>query len=114
MTLFYQSFIESVLSFCIVVWYGGLPLTSKGRLSKLVNVAAKVVGVHLTQLHDVYAKRVMSKAKQILKYPDHPLFGEFSLLPSGRRFRIPTVRTRRARDSFISVAIRSLNSSRDI
>lgn len=49
MILFYQSFIKSVLSFCMVAWYGGLPLTSKGRLSRLVNVAAKVVGVHLTQ-----------------------------------------------------------------
>jgi len=46
---------------------------------------------------------------QILNCSDHPLFGEFALLPLGRHFRLPLLRTRRARDSFIPVAIRNLN-----
>lgn len=81
MTLFYQCFIESVLTFCIVVWYIGLPMTSKRKLTKLVTVASKVVGVQLAQLPDIHTKRVMGKAKQILKCPDHPLFGEFNHSP---------------------------------
>jgi len=33
MTLFYQCFIQSVLTFCIVVWYGGLLMTNKHKLA---------------------------------------------------------------------------------
>jgi len=110
MTLFYQCFIQSVLTLCIVVWYGGLSTINKHKLVRLVNVASKVVGVQLPQLQQIYNKRVRGKANQILNYSDHPLFGEFNLLPSGRRFRLPMLRTRRARDSFIPVAIRNLNS----
>ena len=109
MTLFYQCFIESVLTFCIVVWYSGLPMTNKRKLTKLVNVASKVVGVQLSQLQHIYDRRVRGKANQILNCPDHPLFGEFNLLPSGRRFRLPMLRTKRARDSFIPVAIRNID-----
>ncbi len=32
MSLFYKQFIESVLSFCIVAWYGNLSLSNKNRL----------------------------------------------------------------------------------
>lgn len=69
MTLFYQCFIESVLIFCIVVWFSGLSMISKRKLINLVNVASKVVGVQLPQLQHLYDKRVRGKANQILKSP---------------------------------------------
>ena len=109
-TLFYQCFIESVLTFRIVVWYSGLSMTNKRKLTKLVNVASKVVGVQLPQLQHIYDRRVRGKANHILNCPDHPLVGEFNLLPSARRFMPPMLRTRHARDSFLPVAIRNLNS----
>ena len=51
--LVYQCFIESVLTFGIVVWYSGFPMISKRKLTKLVNVASKVVGLQLAQLQDI-------------------------------------------------------------
>ncbi len=45
MSLFYKQFIESVLSFCIVAWYGNLSLSNKNRLGSLVKVAGKIIGV---------------------------------------------------------------------
>ena len=50
--LVYQCFIEPVLTFGIVVWYSGLPMISKRKFIKLVNVASKGVGVQLAQLQD--------------------------------------------------------------
>ena len=63
-----------------MVWYSGLPMISKRKLTKLVNVASKVVGVQLAQLQDIYDKRVMGKDKNILKCHDHPLFGDYIYL----------------------------------
>ncbi len=50
MSLFYKQFIESVLSFCIVAWYGNLSLSNKNRLGGLVKVAGKIIGVRLIKL----------------------------------------------------------------
>ena len=109
MTLFYQCFIESVLTYCCVAWFGFLTLSNKNRLARLTKVASKVIGVQQAQLQDIYLKRIWTKAKLIIDCPDHPLYKEFDLLPSGRRFRMPKTRTRRARVSFIPAAIDRLN-----
>ena len=83
MSLFYQCFIESALTYCMVAWFGCLALSSKNRLVNLVKVASKVIGVQQSQLQDIYSRRILSRAQQILNFPDHPLFDEFDLLPSG-------------------------------
>ena len=41
---FYQSRIESVLTFSFMCWFGGLNVKSKNVLNKVVNVCSKVVG----------------------------------------------------------------------
>lgn len=110
MTVFYQCFIESVLTFCFLSWFGALSVTNKNRLTRLVRVAGKIIGLEQSQLHDIYSRRVTRKARQIMECPDHPLFKEFSLLPSGRRPRLPRMRTQRARASFIPEAISRVNA----
>ena len=72
-------------------------------------MASKIIGRQQGQIHDIYVKRVWNKAKAILDHPDHPLYKEFQVLPSGRRFRMSKTKTRRARNSFIPVAIERLN-----
>ena len=44
MSIFYQCFIESVLTYCCVAWFNTLTLSSKNRLAKLVKVAGKIIG----------------------------------------------------------------------
>ena len=108
MMLFYRTFIESVLTFCVVVWFGNLNLAFI-RLDWLVRVASKVIGVNQVQLSELYVRQVARKTQSILASTDHPLKGEFELLPSGRRYRAPTHRTKRFGDSFVCFAIGRLN-----
>ena len=110
MTLFYRSFIESVLMFCVVAWYGNLTLANKNRLANLVKVASKVTGRSQMQLTDMYSRQVLRKAPLILECVDHPLQSEFILLPSGRRWKVPALRTKRFKVSFVPTAIQLLNS----
>ena len=108
-TLFYRTFIESVLTFCVVVWFGNLNLADKNRLDRLVRVASKVIGVNQVQLSELYVWQVARKTQAILACTDHPLKGEFERLPSGRRYRAPTHRTKMFGDSFVCFAIGRLN-----
>ena len=112
MTLFYKSFIESILTFCIIAWYGNLTLTTKNRLGSLVRVASKISGASQAQLKDIYSKLVLRKADSILGGLgfDHPLRPQFELLPSGRRLRELDWNTKRFKVSFVPEAISNLNS----
>lgn len=51
MTLFYRSFITSVLSLCIVAWFGSVNLAKKNKPGPIVEVASKVIG--LSQLAEL-------------------------------------------------------------
>lgn len=43
-----------VFQYCIVVWYGGLSMISKRKLTRLINVASEVVGVQLSTTAATY------------------------------------------------------------
>ena len=81
MSLFYESFIEAVLSLSVVVWFGNLNLAERNRLGRLVSIAGKVIGVNQSSLCEIYDRHVLRKAHAILDCVDHPLHPEFVLLP---------------------------------
>ena len=43
--MFYCSFIETVLTSCLVCWFGTLSVKNRGKLDSIVNRGTKVVGV---------------------------------------------------------------------
>lgn len=89
MTLFYRTFIESVISFSLASWYGQVPLTHRNRLDQIVKWSSKLIGE--TQLHpsSLYARQLQRIAMAILNDSLHPLNSEFQYLPSGRRLTVP-------------------------
>ena len=109
---FYRSFVESVLTFSFLCWFGGLSLSCKNVLGRVVNVCSKVLGERQTNLNDLYICRTEKKAKAIVSDKRHILTRLFETLPSGRRFRAPRVRTVRTKLSFIPNAIKFLNKSK--
>ena len=109
LSLFYKSFIESVLTFAFIAWYGGISLRDKNNLGHIVKVAGKMIGCPQVTLNNMYEKQVVRKANSILDCVNHPLHCLFEVLPSGRRFRVPGFKLNRTRSSFIPSAIRLLN-----
>ena len=110
MALFYRSFIESILTFSMVCWYGNLNEKDKKRISKIVNICSKIIGDQQTSLSELFDKRVIRKANSILNSKfEHPLECEFDPLPSGRRFRVPILKTNRSKHFFINRVIGYLN-----
>ena len=106
---FYRCFIESVLTFSFLCWYGNLTVKSKNVLNRVVNVCGKVVGVRQKSLNELYEERVRKKARMIVSDTSHVLAHLYEILPSGRRFRMPKLKTLRTRNSFVPTSIQLLN-----
>ncbi len=96
--------------FCIVAWYGNLTLANKNRFASLIKVASKISGRSQAQRTDLYHKQVFRKATSLLECKDHPLWIELKLLPTGRRFKVPVMRTKRYKVSSVPAAFYMLNS----
>ena len=108
--LFYSCFIESLLTFSFVAWYGSLSIRLACRLSKLVHISEKIVGYKLRSLDTIYKERVLFRARKIKEDETHVLAALFKELPSGRRLKASAVRTDRFGRSFVPTAIRLLNT----
>ncbi|KAK0136904.1 hypothetical protein N1851_026926 [Merluccius polli] len=61
------------------------------------------------KLEDIYIMRCRTRARRIAQDPSHPNNRLFSLLPSGKRFRLLRAKTERLRRSFFPQALRLLN-----
>lgn len=114
LTLFYKSFIESVLCFSFICWYYNLGVKNKNNLQKIVRTCSKVIGEPQRSISQFFEQQTLRKAHTIVLDRKHALNELFEILPSGRRYRTPKCRTNRRRLSFIPVAIRLLNNGADI
>ena len=102
---FYRCFIESVITFSFLCWFGSLSVRNKNVLGRVVNVCSTVVGAKQVSLNELYECRVVRKARRIVNDSSHVLAQHFELLPSGRRFRVPKFKTLRTKNSFVPRSI---------
>ncbi|KAK1786882.1 hypothetical protein P4O66_017263, partial [Electrophorus voltai] len=84
LTTFYRGTVESILSSCIITWFGNCTTFDRKTLQRIVRTAEKIIGVSLTSITNIYITRCTRKATNIVKDPTHPLHELFTLLPSGR------------------------------
>lgn len=96
---FYHATIESVLTYCIPVWYAGCSAADKKRLQGVVRMAEKNHWLPAATF-GVASTRYLGRAQNITR-----LHGLFKLLPSGRHYRSAKTNTSRFIDSFFPRAI---------
>ena len=110
--LFFTSVIMSVLQYCNTTWYGCLSDTLKAKLRQLLNICSKIVGQPLETLYrSAYDNSMLRLARSITSNSNHPLNGEYDLLPLGRRYRVPTWNRVKLRKSFVHQSVLKLNDS---
>ena len=109
MILFYRAFIESVISFSVICWFGNLGVRQKNALNGVVRGASKVVGVQFRCLTHIYDEQVLKKASSIRVDSSHPLNPEYKFLPSGQWLIAPVTKNNRYKFSFIPASIRAIN-----
>lgn len=104
----YTSFIESILTFTMVCWFGNLSVLNKNKLKSIVKLCQKTIGISLNDLDFCFS--VTHRAKVILASPLHPLYAEFQLLPSKRRYTFTCkAKSNRYLKSFVPTAVRLIN-----
>ena len=91
MSLFYKSFIQSVLTFTFIAWYGDNSVKDRNQMSHIEKVAGKLIGTPQTPLAYIFEERVVRKAKSILDCKSHPLHQNVEVLLSGRTFPFCTL-----------------------
>ena len=110
LALYYQSCVETLVTSCLICWYGSVNLHSKKLLNNIVKVCSKTVGIEQKSLHNIFNHSVKKKAKVIMSDRNHALSMCYELLPSGRRYRCLKVKPC-AQKLFIPYSIRLLNST---
>ncbi|KAI4876126.1 hypothetical protein NFI96_006695, partial [Prochilodus magdalenae] len=96
---FYRCTIESILPNGISVWYGNCCAADRKALQRVVKMAQRITGIQLPTIQDIYHKRCLGRARNIIKDVSHPNHGLFTLLPSGRRYRSLRSRTSRLKNN---------------
>ena len=110
---FFQSVIQSVLTFNIICFYGLLTNKSRSKLERIVKIARRVCGkdIHLQSVFDLYSAMVSQKTTRILKDKSHLLFPHYNFCPSGKRLRMPRSTHNRFRFSFVPNSISIFNKN---
>ena len=60
MSLFYRAYIEPILTFSIICWYGYLGAQHRNALNKIVRLAGKIAGVSFPSLSKIFDKQVLN------------------------------------------------------
>ena len=85
LTGFYRCMIESVLSFSICVWLGGLSAHRQRHLDGVVTTAERIIGCSLSPLGTIYRDGCLAPARKVIS--DHIQGWLAPLLLSGRSYQ---------------------------
>ena len=62
-------------------------VSRKNKFLKIANTTSKITGLPVPSLAEITDRAVLREARSVSADPSHPLYDEFELLPSARRFR---------------------------
>ena len=65
MSLFYRSIVESVMSYCIISWFGSSHKKDQHKLAKIGRIA-KIMGVNSKNLNELYQNDFINMVDKIL------------------------------------------------
>ena len=81
--LFYKSLIQSIISYNLICYFGNATKIEEKKLNQPRKIVQRLLGTDLPSLDDIYHERVLSKLRQIMQDPTHPLNDQFSCNRSG-------------------------------
>ena len=109
--MFYNAMIPSVLLYACSGFLNLVTKTLKHDLDRPRRRCSKLIGdsENLVKPDIMYKNATLSLAAKIIKDQYHPLCSQYVLLPSGRRYRLPRIKTSRFRSTFVPSSIILMN-----
>ena len=90
MPLFCSSIVESVMSYCIISWFGSSHKKDQHKLAKICKIA-KRMGINSKNLNELYQNDCFNMVDKILKDSHHPLYNYcYLFLRNGRSLNVHT------------------------
>ncbi|KAJ8021605.1 RNA-directed DNA polymerase from mobile element jockey [Holothuria leucospilota] len=111
MKLFYQSVIQSVLTFSIICFFGSLPKNHRVELERIRKSPERCIGSSLPSLSLIYEECLIKKLDSKRKDETHPFHSLVSFNRSGNRLQVPLTKTSRFRNSFLPEVLHLFNSN---
>ena len=109
--VFYRCSIESILLYCLHVWFSSRTVAQRKKPQGVTKAAQKIFGCPLPSLEGLHSSHCLKKAKTILQDSSHPGHTLFKILLPGRRYSSMKTRTNRRQNSFYPTAINALNGA---
>jgi hypothetical protein len=109
MILFYKTFILPVITFNFLSWFSSLTVQCKNKLTRLVTLSGKIIGQRMESLDTIFERQTLKKVGKIMSNTEHILKDQYVFLPSGRRLRSKSARSKRTVNSFVHSSIRLFN-----
>ena len=111
LTQCYHAYVQSILTFSLICWFGSLNVKNKQILNSIAKQCSKITGSDMVNPTELYTKRVLSKALKTKQDPSHCLHVDLEWLPSNKRKRAIRYATNRFKNTFFPTAIRFVNEN---
>ena len=111
-TMFYTSTMESIISFCLIIYGGNLNCSEQNKINSVISRVEKITNMPLSHFKDILLQLILKKINIIKAKQEHPLHNE--IRTSTRKPSLvlyPKIRTERYRNSFLPTALRVLNTN---
>ena len=107
-SLFYQSVIQSIISFCICIWGGNANSKAISKIDSVAKYASKITCSDQLLFDQILSKFTEKKIIKIMKDQTHPLNEFIQFSSRSNRLIIMKTRTERYKRSFLPRAIKDL------
>ena len=107
---FYLAILQSTIAFGISCWGGNITSGDKEKIDRTIKKAEKLLGTELLFVDELFNDLSLTKAKNIIKDPSHPLYNEYTISKRSNRIIMPKVNTERYRLSFVPSTSKRLSS----
>ena len=105
-SLFYRAAVQSLFSFCIIVWGGNLARKESERFDRVARRVSRMTAINQESFDEIFEKFTVRKIESILKDSKHPLFSLISFSKRSNRIIIMKTNRERYRNSFLPSAVR--------
>ena len=110
-SLFYQSVVQSIISFCICVWGGNANTRAISKINSVAKQSFKITNIPQLSFSEILAKYTEKKIIRIIRDTTHPLNMQIGFSTRSKRLAIIRTKTERYRKSFIPRAVKQLYDS---
>ena len=114
LSIFYTGMVESIVQQGILTWYGYVGKSetnvSHKKLKQITKRAKRITKTAVTDVGELYKKRLVKKVNCILKNVHHPLNKNYVIQKYTQTLRMPKCRTNRYRYSFFPNSVTLYNT----